>query len=91
MLADEANPAFDTTMSMPPNSNTERSNERATDASSVTSQVTPRTASAPKSATSSCRATSNASASMSVNTTQAPSLMSRRAVAFPMPPAPPVT
>jgi hypothetical protein len=89
--AELAMPAFDTRISSPPYSTASRSQARVTEPRRVTSQITPRTASAPC-ASASCRVMSSSAAwSMSASMTQAPSPSSRRAVALPMPPAPPVT
>ena len=84
-------PAFETRMSMPPYSAAASVKARATPASSVTSRTTPRTESSPCDARNSSSVASSDFSSMSASTQTAPSPSSRRTVARPMPPAPPVT
>ena len=91
MLAEDANPAFETTMSTPPSSSTARSNERATDPSSVTLQVTAAHRIRPEIGGNLAPRLLDRFGVDVGEHHAAPSLTRRRAVALPMPPAPPVT
>ena len=88
--AAEAMPALETQMSMPPNARAASACSAITLSSSVTSTHSPAALSAPNAACMAVVASDSAARSMSHSTTQAPSPASRRAVANPMPPAPPV-
>src|SRR5690349_7346353 len=86
----EAMPAFEMQISTPPNFHELSRKLAATASSRVTSIQELATTSLPYFFLRSVSAPASASRSMSQMTTQAPSSMRRRAVASPMPPAPPV-
>ena len=89
--AEDAIPALETRMSIPPNSIDARAKLSATASSLVTSITTERTRSPECRFESTSAVSDKASSSMSARTTQAPSRRNRSAVAEPIPPAPPVT
>src|SRR4051812_46460449 len=88
--AAEAMPALEMQMSTPPNFHELSRNPVMTASSRVTSTQALATTSLPYFFLSSDSAPASASRSMSQMMTHAPSSMRRRAVARPMPPAPPV-